>query len=166
MNKEDLIFKMIMDEISGKIQAVHAYDKMVWTIRSGFLTLFFAGWGIIVKSIVDNSSDIQRILHPVLIAMILVSISFSIGGFVIDQSYVKRKFRVIHALDNIMLLMMQKNIQILSDTSDICNYIQVSGDKDDRLYLEVSGYRPERRAELVIYAIPIIMVTVSVKLIW
>jgi hypothetical protein len=39
------------DEISVKIQAIHAYDKIVWTVRSGFLTLVFGGWGFIINQL-------------------------------------------------------------------------------------------------------------------
>jgi hypothetical protein len=48
MNENNLISKIIVDEIGGKNQAIHAYDKMIWTVRTGFLTLFFARWGILL----------------------------------------------------------------------------------------------------------------------
>ncbi len=41
--------RMVQAEIGGKYLAVHAYDRMLWTIRSGFATLFFAGWGLLLR---------------------------------------------------------------------------------------------------------------------
>lgn len=38
------IKEIIKKEIDVKIQALHKYDKMLWALRTGFLTLFFAGW--------------------------------------------------------------------------------------------------------------------------
>jgi hypothetical protein len=62
-----LLQKLFLDEITGKNQAIHAYDRMIWTVRTEFLTLFFAGWGILLKSIVDNSSGTQVNLNHLLI---------------------------------------------------------------------------------------------------
>jgi hypothetical protein len=42
--QDDLLGSLVLDEIEGKNKAIHAYDGMVWKIRSGFLTLLFAGW--------------------------------------------------------------------------------------------------------------------------
>lgn len=166
MDKKDLISKIILGEITGKNQAIHAYDKMIWTIRTGFLTLFFAGWGILLKSILDNSSSIQGNLHRVLVAMLLVSIALSIGGLIIDQNYVRRKFRVIYSLDLLLLTIMQKGVQIVNNSNEISDYIQVSGDKDDTNYQKVSGYNPAWKASLAIYIVPVIIATISVLLLW
>lgn len=166
MKKEDMIFKMITDELSGKIQAIHAYDRMIWMIRSGFITLFFAGWGIIFKSVIDNPSQSKDNLHNVLIALTLISIALSIGALVLDRNYVKRKFRVIYAFDELMSLIMRNDINILSNPNQIIAYMQVSGDKNDTSYREVSGYDNECWNGWVIYVVPIIMIAAGVALIW
>ncbi len=49
---DTLLTKLLLGEVAGKNGAIHAYDKMVWTVRSGFLTLFFGGWGLLRKSLV------------------------------------------------------------------------------------------------------------------
>jgi len=96
---KNLLQKIILDEMTGKNQAIHSYDKMIWAVRTGLLTLLFAGWGILIKSIIDNSSGTQITLNRLLIAMLLVSAALSVGGLIIDQNYIRRKFRVIYALD-------------------------------------------------------------------
>lgn len=166
MEKGDMIFRMITDELSGKIKAIHAYDKMIWMIRSGFITLFFAGWGIIFKSVIDNSSQPQCNLHRVLIAMALISVALSLGAMILDLNYVRRKFRVIDAFDGLMSIIMREDVQILNNPSQLINYMQVSGDKDNKSYLNVLGYHNECYAGVVIYTVPIIMIAFGVALIW
>jgi hypothetical protein len=166
MEKDDVIFKIIVDEISGKNQAIHAYDRMIWMIRSGFITLFFAGWGIIFKSIIDNPSQSQTNIHRVLIAMALISVALSLGASILDRNYVKRKFRVIYTLDALMSCVMLRDVKLFANMSEIINYMQVSGDKDDTFYREVSGYPHECYAGFVIYLVPIIMIIAGVMLVW
>ncbi len=166
MDKEELITKIVLGEITGKNLAIHAYDKMVWTVRTGFLTLYFAGWGILFKSIVDNSSGTQVNLHRVLIAMLLVSVALSVGGLIIDQNYVRRKFRVIYALDSLLSTLLKIDVKIVNGHDEITNYIQVSGDKDDTNYLKVSGYSPAWKAGFAVYLVPVIIAFISVILLW
>lgn len=166
MDKEELTSKIVLGEITGKNQAIHAYDKMIWTVRTGFLTLFFASWGILLKSIVDNSSGTQTNLHCVLIAMLFVSIALSVGGLIIDQNYVRRKFRVIYALDSLLLILLKNSFQIDDSQDQIIDYIQVSGDKDDKNYQKISGYRPAWKAGLAVYLVPVIIATINVLLLW
>ena len=44
--KPELLEHMILEEIKGKNAAIHSYDKMMWTFRSGYLTLVFADGGL------------------------------------------------------------------------------------------------------------------------
>ena len=166
MIMDDLVSKVVLGEISGKNQAIHAYDKLIWTIRTGFLTLFFAGWGILLKSIIDNPSDLAANLHRVLIAMLIVSIALSLGGLIIDQNYVRRKFRVIHSLDLLLAALMRSGVQFDQIHDEIIDYIQVSGDKDNTHYQNVSGYNPAWKAGLAIYSVPLIIACISVGLLW
>ena len=50
-----IIQKMVLDEISGKNNAIQSYDVTLWKIRSGFLTLLFAGWGALLSFLGDNA---------------------------------------------------------------------------------------------------------------
>ena len=37
MDKDELIAKIVLGEITGKNQAIHAYDKMIWTVSFAVL---------------------------------------------------------------------------------------------------------------------------------
>ena len=43
---------IILGEIAGKNAAIHAYDKILWMIRTGYLTLFYGAWAIVLKGII------------------------------------------------------------------------------------------------------------------
>lgn len=60
MPELSLLEKLVLDEISGKNKAIHAYDRMMWTVRTGFLTLFFSGWGILLKAMVEKVAATAR----------------------------------------------------------------------------------------------------------
>lgn len=59
--EEPFLEKIIQSEISGKNAAINSYDKMMWTVRSGFLTLVFAAWGLIIKSALEVKSEMASI---------------------------------------------------------------------------------------------------------
>lgn len=62
-NESDkLIRQIVFDEIKGKNSAIHAYDKMIWTIRTGFLTLLFAGWGLLLSAVGKNINSTPKFL--------------------------------------------------------------------------------------------------------
>ena len=48
---------IILGEIAGKNTAIHAYDKILWMIRTGYLTLFYGGWAIVLNVIADSGND-------------------------------------------------------------------------------------------------------------
>ena len=166
MSENSLISQVIMDELGGKNKAVHAYDRMIWTVRTGYLTLFFAGWGIFLKSLVETGTGKLSNQHDILIVMLIVSITLSFGGFLVDVNYLRRKFRVIYSLDKLLLKITQKGETIIANPKEIEKYLQVSGDKDDKNYKMVSGYRPALRAGLTIYLTPIIVGSIAVKVFW
>jgi len=41
MSDRPILHQILLDEVAGKNRAVHAYDHILWTIRSGFVTVFF-----------------------------------------------------------------------------------------------------------------------------
>jgi hypothetical protein len=43
--KSDLLEKIVLGEIEGKNRAIHAYEGIVWKIRTGFLKRYFSGAG-------------------------------------------------------------------------------------------------------------------------
>lgn len=90
--------RLILGEIEGKNGAIHAYDGMVWRIRSGFLTLLFGGWAIVLKGIVESADKQPGEYQPLAWGLFLFSLGFALGARYVDRNCVRRKFRVIAAL--------------------------------------------------------------------
>ena len=166
MCEQNIKQKIVLGEIEGKNLAVHAYDKMIWTVRTGFLTLFFAGWGILLKSILSSPSKECPNFHNILITMILVSTTLGFGAFIVDRNYVRRKFRVINALDKLLAAIMTMEESSITSFREIKDYIEVSGDKDNQNYKKVSGYSSAFNAAVVIYCVPINISIICVFLLW
>jgi hypothetical protein len=167
MSELSLLEKLVLDEISGKNRAIHAYDRMMWTTRSGFLTLFFAGWGVLLKALVEKPSrEPSAVDNRILLVTTLVSVMLGIGGLVVDLNYARRKFRVIYALDRLMSGVLQRHGQVHEGLGDIEVCLQVSGDKGDENYRKVSGYSHEAAASRTIYLLPMAVAMLAVYLLW
>lgn len=166
MNDVNILQKIILDEIAGKNQAIHAYDKILWTVRAGFLTLFFGGWSLFVKSIIERSAKGTLDINRLLIVMMLLSVALSIGGIFVDRNYVRRKFRVIYALDNILAMVVKRGDEVVRFVDDLQPFVQVSGDKKNETYLCVLGYWPEWGTGLMIYLLSMLVAIFSVGLLW
>jgi hypothetical protein len=48
---ESTITRLALAEVEGKNKAIHAYDQMIWTVRSGFVTLFFGAWALLFQQL-------------------------------------------------------------------------------------------------------------------
>jgi hypothetical protein len=157
MVESSVALQIALGEIAGKNSAIHAYDRMIWQIRARYLSLFFGGWGILLKGIVENSDKLNvALMHRVLLTMWILSVALSAGGYVLDRNYPRRKFRVIFALDKLLELTSQQPRLISENDSELRSVLQVSGDKSDRNYLRVSGYRLEASAGRMIYTLPLL----------
>ena len=156
MEQPEMLEKIILGEIEGKNKAVHAYDSIVWKIRTGFLTLLFAGLGIILSGLIQKGSDFAN-AKPFVLIMFLIATGIAIPGVIIDLNYIRRKFRVINDLNRLFLKGLCLNEPIDENTMrEFCKYMRVSGDSGDRSYLEVNaGYKGECRVLLLIYLIPV-----------
>jgi|WetSurMetagenome_2_1015567.scaffolds.fasta_scaffold408204_1 hypothetical protein len=168
---QKMICQILLNEIGEKHKANHEYDKMIWAIRSGFLAIFGAGWGIILKAFFDAGSinvilGNQAWYHNILLSMLLISCSLGIGGFILDQSYIRRKFRVVYTLDMIHSSFLNNELQTLPASPEIAGFLQICGDKNNTDYARVSGYFPERAAAVIIYFFPLAIVAVCVALLW
>lgn len=140
MSESGLLERVILSEVAGKNQAIHAYDRMMWTVRTGFLTLYSAGWGIFLKATMESQCTAPNSLgNRLLLVMLLVSLVLGIGGFIVDQSYARRKFRVIYALDQQISGIVETKGQIQERLEQIATTMHVSGDKCDDNYRNVSG---------------------------
>jgi hypothetical protein len=151
---------IILGEIAGKNAAIHAYDKIIWMIRSGYLTLLYGGWAIILKGIVDTCEGILQNEYVILV-MLSITLSLAIGAYIVDKNYLRRKFRVIYSLNKILEYLFE--VDSLDKVDDkiiikVREHIQVSGDADNRNY-DTDGYKQAIRAENAIYAISILSLT-------
>jgi hypothetical protein len=168
-----LIQRLVHDEIAGKKNAVHAYDRMIWVVRTGFLTLLFAGWGLLLSSLgksIENRTvaDVLEQAWPFVIAMFAVSMALAIAGFVVDQNYVRRKFRVIAALNDLMEILTSHEEKEVFAAQFVKEKLQpllkVSGDSGSRDYEKENvrkGYSRAMQVTLTIYVVPLVGVFIG-----
>ncbi len=146
-----IIQKMVLDEISGKNNAIQSYDVTLWKIRSGFLTLLFAGWGALLSFLGDNA----ELIFSSTTAMFFVSLGLSLGGLFIDLNYVKRKFRCIKSLR----LLLEDAYDHINEPDNFKNqnkWLRISG--DDVEIGTAGGYRYALLVPYLIYIVPIISI--------
>jgi hypothetical protein len=163
MPNPDLLEKLVLAEVGGKNRAIHAYDRMMWTVRTGFLTLFSAGWGLFLKALLEAPRALD---HRILLTMMLLSLALGIGGLVVDRSYARRKFRVIHALDLLIVALVRSGGRLGEDREQLAVSLQVSGDEGNTSYEEVSGYAAEEAASRTIFLLPMAVACLAVFLLW
>lgn len=78
--KNELLEKIVLGEITGKNKAIHAYDGIVWKIRTGFLTLMFGGWAILLKGIAGETQMTPGRYTALALGLLLFSIGFAFGA--------------------------------------------------------------------------------------
>ena len=167
MTDRSLLEQIILDEIAGKNKAIHSYDRILWTVRSGFLTLFFAGWGLMLNAILRGGlAQPSKLIVP----MLFVSLGLSCGGFIIDLNYVRRKFRVIAALNQLLSLVLhQPNAEPNLASADglrksLPEVMKVSGDTGDTSY-RTGGYSNALRVTIVLYFLPLLLLTLGLYIV-
>jgi hypothetical protein len=150
--------QLVLSEVSGKNQAIHAYDGIIWKIRSGYLALLFAGWSILLKSIADSQQHSVRGFGAVVVAMFFFSVGLGLGGWFIDRSYVRRKHRVILALDRL-------TEAIKGCAGDIRNIpaemLKVAGDAAEMPY-DSKGYREAYRDSNCVFFVPLATLALAI----
>jgi hypothetical protein len=160
--KGSLIVKILFNEIEGKNKAVHAYDGIIWKIRTGFLTLLFAGLGILLTGFIKEGADFEK-AKPFVYIMFMVATGIAIPGAIIDLNYVRRKFRVISDLNELFLKGLCLNEPIDENTKrELCKCMRVSGDSGDKSYRNVeTGYKGECWVLVLIYSIPVVLLWIG-----
>jgi hypothetical protein len=166
--EEPLLKSVILGEIEGKNAAIHAYDRMIWTVRSGFLTLFFGAWGLLMKSLL-GVTVVKQLHYAVVGAMWLLSVSIASAAFAIDVNYLRRKFRVIASLNHLIREVAEYGEQLVDGASDasraLVESLQIVGDSASTSY-QGRGYRGAMTVGLLIYVVPLVALTVGLILIW
>ena len=159
---------LVLGQIEGKNRAIHAYDGMIWRVRAGVLTLLFAAWGVLLSalgaqltSLSVGDSNIGWLIG----ALWALSLSLAIGGFVVDLNYVRRKFRVIHAMRELFQHVQQdpsgdfasEQARLLLET-----FLDISGDNGSKNYRRADpGYSEARMAAVFVYSFPLAGVTIA-----
>lgn len=148
--------------------ALHGYDRILLTVRSGYLTIFFGGWAILLSGVAQEKTTLVLAL-VIAAALLTFSIGLSVGGFIIDCNYVIRKFRAIHDL-NLLLEHVLENPKIESveeakdlDLELLKGVIRVSGVSGE--YNE-EGWKAALMVSIVFYFVPIIILGVSLLVTW
>ncbi len=101
-DSKNAIFNQLMfNEIEGKNKAIHAYDSILWKVRTGFLTLIFAGFGIILTGLIKDGVEFPEAQQYIFV-MLLVFSGLSVSAIIIDINYLNRKFRVIGHLNKLL----------------------------------------------------------------
>jgi len=169
MNFEELLTDTIKFEMGGKNQAIHEYDKMIWQLRIGYLTVFFTVWGLIIKSLIDKGTINQ--LDQIVSLMSLLAIVITIGACGVDSSYVRRKYKVINALNKLYGTIIDyaegdheqfekfRKTLIISGTTAHSFKAATKSDK-----LVGSGYWREVVVCIVVYLIPLLVLLIGFSL--
>jgi hypothetical protein len=152
--------KLVIGEIEGKNRAIHTYDDVVWKIRTGFMTLLFGSWAILLKAVVESSASLDAQHRRLILALLIFSAGFAIGAAYIDRTYVRRKFRVILALDSLTAEVQQCSGDLRRIAPSL---LQVAGDNGDAPY-KCSGYRQALKGELMVYAVPLAALLLGIAL--
>lgn len=159
MKDESFLSILIKEEIGGKNNAIHAYDRMIWTVRSGFLTLVFAGWSITIKSAIEAKAGLAEIT-PFVLTLGAFSLGLAAGAFVIDRNYARRKFRVIAAVNELMQIITRIDIEKVDKpiSRELTELLQISGDAANRKHM-IPAYANEILVSRIIYIVPSLLVT-------
>ncbi len=163
MNIQTLFESTIKFEMEGKNQAIHEYDKMIWNLRIGYLTIFFSAFSILLKSVIDKGSLCQKDL--ILDLVKILAIMISIGALFVDSNYVWRKYKVIKAINALYREIFKLAVIKEPDLKGFKNLLLISGTTDvndqdieklDRL--KGTGIIREFFVCLLIYLVPLIIV--------
>ena len=161
MQSESILKDVILGEIGGKNAAIHAYDGIIWKVRSGFLVLVFSGWSILLKSMGDGSLQKENTILLVS-CMFLISLAISIGGWMIDRNYVRRIFKVILALNKLMDVLKKSK----GDTDYIpVKLLKIVRDDGDCEYVS-RGYKQALHTGMIVFFVPPVPFAIIVYMVW
>jgi hypothetical protein len=148
--EETYLTQIIQNEIAGKNAAIHAYDKMMWSVRSGYLTLVFGGWGFVIKAAIESKSALSDI-KPYILVLSAFTLILAIGAYLIDRNYARRKFRIIHAVNDLIQLLLSTDPEHLDEKKKkLTPLLRISGDADNKSY-RFNAFYNEMKVSNIIY---------------
>ncbi len=145
-----LLDEVVLGEINGKNQAIHAYEGTIWKIRTGLVSLIFAGWAILLKGIIEDDPNSFGADQRLLWALLVFSGGLASGAFLIDLHYTWCKFRVIRALDDLMGAVRECEPGCLVVRAEL---LKVSGEKPQGRCAE--GFHSAWVWALAVYLVPL-----------
>jgi hypothetical protein len=162
MPEPTLLEKIVLGEVEGKHKAIHAYDAMMWKIRTGFLTLLFGGWAILLKGLAEDiCTHRPREYVALVLGLLLFSGGFAVGAWIIDRNYLQRKFRVIFALNRLLEEVRSSGGDLMKVSPDL---LKIAGDNADMPF-EGRGYRNASLTELSVYLAPLAILAAALLVI-
>jgi hypothetical protein len=155
---DEFLKDIIKTEIGGKFAAIHAYDKMMWTVRTGFLTLVFAAWSLVIKSMIEMQLEPGSIALYIYI-LCAFSLVLALGAYRIDLNYARRKFRVIKAVNQLMAFLCKPGDDHFSEPerNELTHLLQISGDAANKHYRQQS-FVNEIIVSRIIYTTPSLLI--------
>ncbi|MGH7847772.1 MAG: hypothetical protein ACREQW_21730 [Candidatus Binatia bacterium] len=91
---------LIQKGLEGKDKAIAAYDEMLWKIRTGYATVLYGVFTLVV-SLGDKTKWLLSIEKAGLVALTLIT-GFTICAAALDFSVLRSKFRVIQAKEELV----------------------------------------------------------------
>jgi hypothetical protein len=91
---------LIQRALEGKDRAIAAYDEMLWKIRTGYAAVLYGVFTLVV-SIVDKTKWPLSFDKAGLVALTLIT-GFTICAVALDFSFLRSKFRVIQAKEELI----------------------------------------------------------------
>jgi hypothetical protein len=159
---EEILKHAIKFEIDGKNQAIHEYDKMIWALRTGYLTVFFAVWGLLIKSMIDKGEIPQ--IDQIVTLMSLLAVVITVGACCVDANYVRRKYKVIKAMNKLYWTLIDSAQGDQKQFEKFKELIMISGTTAPSCIADASsnnlrgtGYWREVVICIVVYLIPLIV---------
>ena len=92
--------ELILGEIGGKNAAIHAYDKIIWIIRSGFVSIVFGAWALLLTGAARGGGLVEN--RGLVGLLTVLTFGAALFAWYADRNYVQRKFKVIASLDLLM----------------------------------------------------------------
>lgn len=157
VEESTLLEQVFLSEISGKNCAIQSYDDIIWKIRTGYLTLFFAGWAILLTGMVESARPQAQEFVIYIAVMFLFSLGLTVGGFFIDSTYTQRKAKVICALDRLTNSVGKCGGDLKKISLEL---LQISGDDPDAPY-DKKRYHEALRGAACVYFVPLATVVMA-----
>jgi hypothetical protein len=160
LDAHQTLVELAKGQLEGKNKAIHAYDQMIWTVRSGFVTLFFVAWGFLFKEML-TISKLNSFHFGVIAGLVPISVALAVAAARVERNYVRRKFRVIRSLNSLLDGLKGPTIDIGTVRAEL----RIAGDTDDALF-DIPGYALERTVGYWIYGVSLVGLAAGLVVLW